>query len=441
MPNFNVGILGGGWAGLLVAKKLTGANVHDIAIIETAKLTEVGGLLRSEIVNGFTFDCGGPHLLFSKDENVLCEINQILGANSLRRSRNNFVFFKNQYIQYPFENGIYQFPPEERVKFIQGIIERMLFMAKNKDWKPDNFLDWITGFFGESLAEEYLIPYNKKIWKRQLNKMAADWVFSPGRLPFPELNSMLLTVAGIPNVGYKEQAYFYYPNSGGISALYNSLYYFLLQAGVNFVDNERVSVITKDRNNYFEINGKIRSKRILSTIPLPELLLSLDEGDNYKVISEKFDYNSVVVVGVAIDGKTPNHTAVYVPDPRIIFHRYTWMSSLISPTDNEKSNLIAEVTIPKGKRINLDTIVDGVVKGLIEMGVIEDYNSVLFTKVWFNRYGYPIYSLNHNDVRQQAMDILDTWGIKSVGRWGSWHYWNTDMVLKAVNSMIDKWQV
>jgi len=425
---------------MIVAKRLLEGNDRGIAIIEATKSTEIGGLLRSEIIKGFTFDCGGPHLLFSKDENVLGEINEILKENSLRRSRNNFVFFKNQYIQYPFENGCYQLPPEERVKFIKGIIDRMLFIAKNGDWKPENFFEWITGFFGENIAKEYLIPYNKKIWKRELNKMSADWVFSPGRLPFPELNSMLLTVAGIPNVGYKEQAYFYYPKTGGISSLYNSLYT-LIQGDIDLLNDERVTLITKCMNDRLEINGKIRTKKIYNTIPLPELLLSLDEGYNHKAIADQFDYNSVVVVGVAIKGKTPNHTTVYVPDPKIIFHRFTWMSSLIPPKDNETSNLIAEVTIPKGEKVNLDIIADNVVNGLIEIGVIKDFNSVIFTKSWYNKYGYPIYTLNHNEVRKKATDILDNWGIKSVGRWGSWHYWNTDMVVKAVNSTIQKRQV
>ena len=91
--------------------------------------------------------------------------------------------------------------------------------------------------------------------------------------------------------------------------------------------------------------------------------------------------------------------------------------------------------MPKGKKVDLGTIVKEVIKGLLDIGVIEDESSILFTRVWFNRYGYPIYSLDHNEVREEAMNILKKYGIKSVGRWGSWHYWNTDMVVKAVNSM------
>lgn len=434
MPEFNTCILGSGWAGLLVANRITEIGIKGIALIEASESGELGGLLRTEEIDGFTFDCGGPHLLFSRDERVLSEIIELLKPNYSKRFRNNFVFYNGQFIPYPFENGVYQLNPEERVKLIKGIIDRMLYISKNGEWKPKNFLEWITGFFGEQMANEYLIPYNEKIWKRPLDKMAADWVFSPGRLPFPELENMLLTVAGIPNTGYKEQAYFYYPNTGGIASLFNSLHERLSEKGMEIITREKVLSVKINSDHTFNINNKLIANKLISTIPLPELLMSLDDGNNYEELAGKFDYNSVVVVGVAIKGKTPNHTSVYVPDSRIIFHRYTWMSSLMSPKNHDNSNLIAEVTVPKDEKIDLDKIVKEVINGLLDIGVIKDESSILFTRVWLNRYGYPIYSLDHNEVREETMKILEKYGINSVGRWGSWHYWNTDMVYKAVSN-------
>jgi protoporphyrinogen oxidase len=432
---FNTCVLGSGWAGLLVAKRINEVNIKDIVMIEGSRPDQLGGLLRTEEIDGYTFDCGGPHLLFSRDQNILSEIVSILEPNYSKRIRNNYVLYKGQFIPYPFENGIYKLNPEERVKIIKGIIDSMLYIAKNPKWKPTNFLEWITGFFGEHMANEYLIPYNEKIWKRPLDKMAADWVFSPGRLPFPELENMLLTVAGIPNTGYREQAHFYYPNTGGIASLFNSLYEKLQSNGTKTITNEKVVSIKINPDNTFNINNKITANKIISTIPLPELLMSLGDGNNYKELAGRFDYNSVVIVGIAIKGKTPNQTTVYVPDSRIIFHRYTWMSSLITPKEQDNSNLIAEVTVPRGEEVDLDNIVEKVIKGLGEIGVIKDESSVLLTRVWFNKYGYPIYSLDHNEIRKEALRILDHYGIKTVGRWGSWHYWNTDMVAKAVNQL------
>lgn len=425
-------VLGSGWAGLLCARRALNLGINNVVLIDKSTDQTLGGLLQTEIIREFTFDCGGPHLIFSKDPYVLSELVNILGTNVSKRQRNNYVLYDGKYVPYPFENGIYVLEPHQRIKFVRGIIDSMLFNAKNENWKPTNFLDWITGFFGDYMASEYLIPYNLKIWKRPLDKMAADWVFTPGRLPFPELENMLMAVSGIPNVGYKEQSYYYYPKTGGIFALFESVAK-ILSERAKFVTGVNVNKIVVNADGTKTINDKIVADRIISTIPLPELLLSLDE--NYKELSEKFDYNSVVIVGIAIKGKTPNQTAVYVPDPKVIFHRYTWMSSLTPTIDNEYSNLIAEVTVPKGERVYLNEIGNNVIKGLINLGVIDDENSILFYRVWINKYGYPIYTLNHNEVRKKAFDTVNKYGIKSVGRWGSWHYWNTDMVYKAVQEM------
>ena len=409
--------------------------INRVSILEAEKLEKLGGLLKSETIEGFTFDIGGPHLLFSKNESILSEVLEILKPNYSKRIRNNYVLHNGQFIPYPFENGAYMLKPDERINIAKGIIDRMLYISENKNWKPETFLDWVNGFFGDYMAHQYLIPYNRKIWKRPLENMAADWVFSPGRLPFPKLDDILLTVAGIFNTGYKEQAYFYYPDDGGISSLFNSLRNRVLLKGAKIIADKRVNTIKVDTNGKFYINNELIADRIISTIPLPELLISLDDGDNYKELVRRFDYNSVVIVGVALKEKTPNQTSVYVPDSRIIFHRYTWMSSLVPPKDQKGSNLIAEITVPKGEIVDLQNITKKVIEGLLMIGVVKDEASIMFTRVWFNKYGYPIYTLDHNQVRDEAFRILKQYNISSVGRWGSWHYWNTDMVYKAVKEI------
>jgi len=428
-------ILGAGWAGLLYAKQELKKGVKNLSLIEADKKGNFGGLLKSQVINGFTFDIGGPHLLFSKDKTILSEIIKFLGDNCSLRARNNFVYYNDQFIPYPFENGIYKLSADKRVKFVYGIIERMVNIAKNKEWRPETFLDWITGFFGDYMADEYLVPYNKKIWKRPLEEMAADWVFIPGRLPYPDLERIVMSAAGIPNTGYEEQTYFYYPKKGGIQSLFNSLFYEVINEKAQIIDDTRVTDIDRLSNGHFSINEKIETGKIVNTLPLPEILQLLDKtGENASLVN-KFDYNSVVIVGVALYSKTPGHTSVYVPNSKVIFHRYTWMSSLILPADRNKSNLIAETTIPKGEKIDAKKIETETLKNLADIGVIRDENDIMFSKTWINRYGYPIYTLDHNNVRNEAMTILRENDIKSVGRWGSWHYWNTDMVYRAVSEV------
>jgi protoporphyrinogen oxidase len=115
-----------------------------------------------------------------------------------------------------------------------------------------------------------------------------------------------------------------------------------------------------------------------SAIPLPELLLPLDDGNNYEELARRFYYNSVVIDWIPIKGQTSNQTTIYVPNSRILFHRYRWMSSLISPKKQDNSKLIAEVTVPKDKAIYLENIVKKIIDGLLEINVVKDGSSVQF---------------------------------------------------------------
>ncbi|MEM0135869.1 MAG: NAD(P)-binding protein [Thermoplasmatales archaeon] len=431
--NKDFNILGSGWAGLLAGERI---NINGNSCRFLDKDDSLGGLLKSEIINGFTFDTGGPHLLFSKYPEILDKIVSILGNNILKFSRNNYVLFNNSFIQYPFENGLYMLGPSERVKIIKGIIQRMFEHSANKGWEPKNFKEWSVGIFGDEMANQYLIPYNKKIWKRPLEIIASDWVTTPGRLPYPDLENLLKALAGIPNIGYKEQAHFYYPKKGGIQSLYNSLYMKLMQNGSEFVKSININTIERTGSGEYKINSEFPSSSVISTIPLPEAVSSIDSSSETKKLVKRFDWNSVIVVGVAISKKTPEQTTIYVPDEKIIFHRYTWMSSLAKPKDENHSNLIAEITIPKGEHFDRKSTIGKVISDLANIGVLDDEKEVLFSKLWFNNYGYPIYTLDHNEVRAKAMNVLGNIGIKSLGRWGSWHYWNTDMVYKAVSENI-----
>ncbi|MEM0135916.1 MAG: NAD(P)-binding protein [Thermoplasmatales archaeon] len=434
MKYFDTAILGAGWAGLLCAKR-SNKITKRLVIIEKLPRKELGGLLKSEIINGLTFDTGGPHLLFSKDERLLHDVVSILSGNVRKLKRNNFVLYDGKYIPYPFENGIYKLKPEKRVKIANGIIEKMLYVTKNPTLVPNTFLEWILDFFGDEMANEYLIPYNKKIWKRPLDSMAADWIFTPGRLPFPQLEDVLKSAAGIPTIGYKEQSFFYYPKIGGIQALYNSLLKEVELNGAELIDNENISKIDHEEDT-FVINGKISAKNVINTAPLPEIITAIDNSKESMSIANQFDYNSVITVGVVVKRNHGKQLAVYVPDPKVIFHRYSWMSYLSPPKDKKFSNLIAEVTVPKGVQVNIKNIEMKVLKDLVSIGAIPDERDIILSKGWYNKYGYPIYILNHNSIRDKAMSLLKNYNIKTVGRWGSWHYWNTDMVMKAVNENV-----
>ena len=424
-----VAILGCGWSGLLASIRIK--TLYPTADVVCIDKDFRGGLLGSEVVNGYLFDIGGSHVVFSRKREIIEGIT--MGGDWVARERKAYVLFNNTFIPYPFENGIYVLPPEDRVRYGLSLIKALM---NYQDEKPANFKEWIIKTFGEEVARDYLIPYNEKIWKRPLDEISADWVYIPGRLPLPSLEDIVKSIAGIPTIGYKEQAVFYYPRRGGIIKQWKYKRNYAEPLGIRFLKMKVGEV--KSSSNGYVINGILKADKIISTLPLKEVPFIFDLSDEARKASERLDYNSVVVVGLGLKKQAPKQHWIYVPDKRVIFHRYAWISNYGEDVSPGKAVLIAEITIPPSWKVDLEEIKSRVVHDLIEIGILKE-NEVDAVKAWFHKYGYPIYTLTHReDVDIITRELADK-GISTFGRWGNWEYWNTDKIYeKSMELIISK---
>jgi protoporphyrinogen oxidase len=425
-------ILGGGWAGLLYAHELKSKFPDkSVTVLERSSKGSLGGLLRSEEIGGFVFDVGGPHILFSKNKETLNKIVSLLQDDVRKIERKAFVDYKGTLVPYPFENGLYVLPPEERVSLGIDLIKALVNLEHDPEWEPKNFREWIYGIFGNAIGESYLEPYNKKIWKTSPEEMCADWVFTPGRLPLPSLKDIISSIAGIESVGYKEQAFFYYPGTGGINKLYDRLLEESIKIGVTVIADFNVSDLKKEGTKWI-VNNQVSAGEVVNTLPLTVIPDIMQVPKTIEIEAKKLNYNRDVVVGVAINKPGPDWHVLYVPRSDIIFHRVTFMSNLMKNHNILQSNLIAETTVNKKDETNIVKITNDTISGLMELGIIDSDRDIIFTKTWVNEYGYPIYDFNNNEARYKILSFLKQNSINSVGRWGSWHYWNTDKVYEAV---------
>jgi len=179
-----IGILGAGLTGLTL-----GNLIQDCEILE--KNSECGGLCRSLEEEGFTFDWGGSHIIFSKDQEVLDFMLEKLGDNIVKRRRNTKILYKGNFVKYPFENGLSELPLQDNFECLRGFINVLL----ETNTKPGNFKEWLYATFGDGIAEKYLVPYNEKIWNYDLTKMSAWWV--EGRVPKPPVEDIIKSSLGI----------------------------------------------------------------------------------------------------------------------------------------------------------------------------------------------------------------------------------------------------
>ena len=130
-------ILGAGLAGITIAAHLE----QDCQVLE--KDSRGGGHCQTVQEQGFTHDAGGPHIIFSRNQEMVDYMVSLLGDNVHRARRNNKIFFKGRYVKYPFENGSYDLEPQDRFECLYPYIKN--------DYPPPkaNFKEWIYHHFGE----------------------------------------------------------------------------------------------------------------------------------------------------------------------------------------------------------------------------------------------------------------------------------------------------
>jgi protoporphyrinogen oxidase len=418
-----IAILGCGWSGIIMAIRMK--SLYPFVDVICIDKNLDGGLLRSEVVNGYLFDIGGSHIVFSRKPDVVESILS-LGGEWVSRERKAFILLNGVFVPYPFETGIHVLPPELRVRYGLSIIRALL---EYHNERPRNFLDWIVKTFGHDIAEDYLIPYNEKIWKRPLDQVSADWVYIPGRLPIPSIEDIVKAVAGIPIVGYKEQAVFYYPRRGGIIKQWEAAYRRAETLGVKFIEAEVREVKTVKEG--YVVNGLLKAEKIINTLPLKEVPQIFNLSEDAHKVAARLDYNSVVVVGLGLKRSAPKQHWIYVPDKKIVFHRYAWISNYGEDMPPDKASLIAEITVSPNQKVDLDKLINETIQDFIGLGVIKN-DEIKIAKAWHHKYGYPIYTLTHREDVDIITQELTEIGVVTFGRWGNWQYWNTDKIFEKV---------
>lgn len=398
-----LGIIGGGLSGISL-----GYFVKDSEILESD--SKFGGLMQSIQENGFTFDISGGHILFSQNEKVLDFIKNILGDNIVSRKRNTKILYNDRYIKYPFENGLSELPLKENYECLRDFIN-----CSHKS--PKNFKEFLYNNFGKSIANKYLIPYNKKIWKYPLNKMEAQW--AKDRLPIPKTNEVIKASLGLESEGYTHQLNFFYPKDGGIQSLINKL-----AEKTKIINNFKVEKIERNGNGWL-INKEKYYDDIVSTIPLPELIKCLDNVPQRVLRAvNNLKYNSLITIMLGLNFKIKDISWIYFAGNEL-YHRLNFVSNFSeNAAPKGKSSLIAEITYRKDNKIVTMTDQEIINVVISQFGCHK--LEICYSKVYKTKYAYVIYDINYYKNMQIINSFLEERGIKTIGRFAEWQYYNMD---------------
>lgn len=403
MSNRKIGIIGAGISGMSIARLLK--DDFEVEVLE--KFNNVGGIARTKNVGGNPYHINGGHCFNSKFDDVLDFVfNTVLDKDKWNYlPRKAEILFKNNWVTYPIEFSIKEIDSFDTSLAFQ--ITKEMFNASYE--KGKNLEEWFINHFGLTLAKEYFIPYNTKIWGIAPKNMDNVWIEDEKqmKLPVPTKESFYKSLVG-KITDKMSHAAFYYPKTNNQNTFIEAIGY-----GVNILTNYDVKDITKE-NNQWIVNGEKKYDILINTSPL-DLIPQILKNIPIKALScfNKLKYNKVTNIFWETDGSL-DITWGYIPDPSIGFHRISNTGSIVQPKGNFcTTEAIGE--IPYDRLVQEGQKIPFLKKPL-------DYN--------VTEHAYVFFDLNYTKAKTGAISYLDSLGIYSHGRFGEWEYYNMDVCIK-----------
>ena len=398
-----IAVIGAGVTGLTIGRLLK--ERYDVTVLEKNK--EVGGIARTKNVKGTTYHKVGGHCFNSKNKEVMEFVfNQVLPKSEWHYvEREAKIFFHNNLISYPIEFSIKEiFDFDEQLAFN---ITRDFLSSKEKE--VGNLEEWFVQKFGSTLAKEYFIPYNKKIWGMEPKDMDYTWV--KDKLPVPNKNDFFKSLIG-DNKDSMPHSTFYYPNSNSQNTFVEAL-----GGNVRVVNNYEVLSIKKTREGWL-LNDEDEYSLVINTMPL-NLIPNLIDGTPNNILdhARKLKYNKVT--NMLWKTKPVSGTWSYDPSPDTIFHRHIHIGNFFVPCElTTITECIGEYTyeemVKEGRKF------DYLLEPL-------DYN--------VSKHAYVLYDENHKESSSILKQYMKKIGIPTIGRFGEWEYYNMDICIERAISL------
>lgn len=415
-------IAGAGPTGLGAAWRLMERGQTNWLLVDSASFP--GGLAASVIDSqGFTWDLGG-HVLFSHYEYFDRLMDVLLGEAWVRHERESWVWMRDRFIPYPFQNNIWRLPWREFFQAMRGLAGARL---RRKKEAPGNFHEWILQNYGPGIARSFLIPYNYKVWAYPPSLLDTAWM-SERVAPTSWIRCLRNAVLRREERNWGPNATFRFPLRGGTGAIWRALAKKLPPEQLSF--SSGIARLSPRRQEALLDDGRtIHYERLISTMPLNRLAALVEDPVELKALADQFVYSHIHVIGVGIEGKVPSFLKtkcwMYFPEPDVPFYRVTVFSNYSPfnvPDPTRYWSLLCEVSESSQKPVSESNLVADVLAGLRRTRLLPAGASV--ADAWHQRleYGYPTPFLGRDKVLKKMEALLTPMNIYSRGRFGGWKY-------------------
>lgn len=392
-------VIGAGISGLSIAQLLK--DHFEVEVLESD--STIGGIAKTKKVEGITYHTIGGHCFNSKHQDVLDFVfSDILKKDEWHLvERDAKILFKDNMISYPIEFAVKEIDSFDTELAFN--ISKEILSASGEE--GSNLEEWFINHFGPTLARDYFVPYNKKIWQMEPKNMDSVWV--KDKLPIPSKYDFYKALIK-ENKDEMPHAKFYYPNTNDQMTFLNAL-----ASGLNIKLNYKVETIEKSSSGWI-VNGEKEFGLIINTSPLDRLGGMLaDVPADVKTAFNKLRYNRVSNVLWKTD-KELHNTWTYLPSDKFRIHRIINIGSFFDP---------------KEKYCITEIMGENPYETFIEEGKKLDY---LITPLDYNvsDHAYVVFDSNYKSAISTIYNYLKQEGLYTHGRFGEWEYYNMDICIK-----------
>ena len=416
-------IIGGGPTGLGAGHRLHELGYENWALYE--KSDDVGGHATSHVDSrGFVWDEGG-HVIFSHYPDFDRLVDEALGPEVRECVRESWIVKGTTWVPYPFQNNLRYLPKEVQLRCLLGAAKAA---GNGNAAQCANFHDWILGTFGDGIAEEFLFPYNRKVWTTPLEKISKSWIAD--RVSVVDFKRLLENVLlERDDVSWGPNSKFKFPLHGGTADIYRKVARKFPEKV--HLGKKLVEVNTSRRTVSFADGSGDQYDVLISTAPL-DLLAGMLRPSQTELLdaARRLEHNDLLVMGLGLE--RPLETSkcwVYFADAEMPCYRATFFSHYspynVPEGDTSRySSLMCEASIPHGESVDGETILDQVLAGLIRSGILEDADRSRVVSRYHRlvKYSYPIPTLERDAALAVLQPALLRQQIYSRGRFGAWRY-------------------
>jgi UDP-galactopyranose mutase len=406
-------IVGGGPTGLAVAYALQG----DTLVVERDR--SVGGLCRSIERDGGVFDIGG-HSFHTPHPEVHDLVNTLLGGGLFTQQRNAQVFTHGVLIPYPFQRFYDRIPDPEVVREC----EEGLRTARGEAEQAGNFEEYIIRKFGDGVARHFMLPYNRKLWARDLKDVSCEWTTQ--RVAGAKGEQDRFDTHGGVRKPLQPDTVVAYPRDGGFEEIFKAF----VPAIPEVMLNTAVVGIDADSRTALLSDGTVIGWRTLvSTMPLPVLVRVIDRTPaDVIALADQLQYLSLRVELLLTEHPldTPIQR-IYSPDPAVAPHKIA-LNHNSSDTLRARPHhaIMAESSYSNLKPLDADRAIEQTIEVLCHAGVLKSRADIVWSGHVDVKFGYPVYTAARPQLVARIQEWLARYDMFTAGRFGEWEYINSD---------------